>query len=290
MFTLRFLNQRITFVTDVHAYQDFCHEQAFSFEPIEKQVNWNVFHFVVRKPRAQVRESSRTLRGKHYFQTLASFCKHVYHGVNDFTADRAVSDAEWKEENLRNVCADVMFSSIFYTLFGTQYKNTAFNPHEMSILLTKFHKYFNYLWLGVPIQFFGEAKEALRAMLDMSPPAVDMLNRDDVVPYIRNGMRCMLDAGQTEEEVRKHNLALLHVNYNMFRVTFWSLYNLMIYSEAREAVLREVHDFVTEKVQDGKVMLSIEDLLALPYLGKFIFIDFQQASAFLCLPIYGRKV
>lgn len=77
IFTLRLLHQRITFVADVHSFDAFARHRQFDFDPIQRQVNWNVFGYVVLDPKRLVANSTNLLKGASLGRTLARFANNL---------------------------------------------------------------------------------------------------------------------------------------------------------------------------------------------------------------------
>ena len=75
--------------------------------------------------------------------------------------------------------------------------------------------------------------------------------------------------GQTESDIKGHNLVYLHVNYNTFRVAFWLLAHMMEDPKALAALKDEINAMVeSRKDEDGTSRLSVSDLEQMKILSK----------------------
>lgn len=96
-------------------------------------------------------------------------------------------DNDWHEDNLRDLASKAFFSPVFYTIFGRPQDNQPegnFQPQIFHKNFDKFHEYFNFLWLGLPIRLFRKAGEAV-GILAQQPESKDMVKRKDVSEYIK---------------------------------------------------------------------------------------------------------
>ncbi|XP_005111570.1 prostacyclin synthase [Aplysia californica] len=179
----------------------------------------------------------------------------------------------WCEENLRDLASKAFFAPLFYTIFGRGEpgKEGNFHPQAFHKNFDKFHKYFNFLWLGVPIKFFPKAGEAA-GILAQQPKGLDMMNREDCSEYIKLATDFMLRHDQSERDIVCHNLVFLHVNYNTFRAVFWCMYKLMEDVKVMAAVRREVEEVVEAKRagDDPEADFTAEDVNNLPVVDSFL--------------------
>jgi ribulose bisphosphate carboxylase small subunit len=135
-----------------------------------------------------------------------------------------------------------------------------------------FHKYFNFLWLGMPVRMFPKAVKALEGLCQQ-PCSSELLEREDLSEYIRFSTQFMLNHNQTEQDIIGHNLVYLHVNYNTFRLAFWTVYKLLEHKEAMEALRREVEEVIRCKRaemddDDEEIVFSMDEIDSLKVLGK----------------------
>lgn len=270
IFTVRLLQQHLTIISDPHSYERLSRECNFDFDGIQEQVNGNVFNFKLWDAKKMIAQTSRKVSGKYLFSNMNSFANHLNNAFNAHGGHN-----EWKEDNLRAFGSNTMFRAIFRTIFGTEDSGDVFEPTTVYKNFDVFHKYFNFLWLGLPIQMFPEARKALNILSQM-PNSEDMINRPDVSDYIKSATEFMKAHGQTESDIIGHNLVFLHVNYNTFRVAFWLMYYLTQHEEALEALRREIDDCIQVNGQYCKdnenVEITLSDLQSLPVLGKFFFL------------------
>ena len=271
VFTVRLINQYITIVNDVHSYEQVAKEKNFDFDPIQKQVNWNVFSFVLREPKKMIKDTGRTVRGSKLPLSMAAFCHKL-----DQAYDKVVSVPHyqgtqltdgWYQDGLRKFTANTLFDGLFNTIFGHSDEH-CFNSQNTYKNFETFHKYFNYMWLGVPGKLFKPAMKALEGMVSQ-PLSGEFLARDDLSEYVRLAIEYMIEKGQSESDIKGHNLVYLHVNYNTFRLAFWVLDNLLENPKAYTALMAEIQQAIDDSRDDaGNAHFDVRTLEKLPILGK----------------------
>ena len=81
----------------------------------------------------------------------------------------------------------------------------------------------------------------------------------------------ILFQGQSESDIKGHNLVYLHVNYNTFRLAFWLLSYLMEDPKALAALKDEIHEKIqsTKDETTGTSNLTIGDVEKMKILGKY---------------------
>lgn len=275
IFTIRLFNQCLTMVNDPHLYEQFVKEKNFDFDTIQRQVNHNVFSFELVDARKMLKEAGKTVKGPHLATGMNKYSAHLNNSFREVVGEKKVpmvEGGEWYTDGLRNFNSQTLFSALFYTIFGKGNKNDVFEPSVIYKNFDQFHKYFNYLWLGLPINMFPKAGKAL-SVLCQQPDSKAFLARDDLSDYIRFSTNFMLQNGQTEQDIIGHNLVYLHVNYNTFRMAFWCLYHLLEKREALEALREEVAELVAEKKNDmgddeTEVTIDLEELDSLKILDS----------------------
>ncbi|XP_076448453.1 cytochrome P450 7A1-like [Babylonia areolata] len=293
IFTIRLLNQYVTLVLDPHCFEQFSKERSFDFDLIQKQVNMNVFSFELKKARKMISEAGKKVNGKYLSSGLENFAANLdraFRGLQDrkrvdLNGNVKGEGGQQCQDGLRTLTANTLFNALFYTIFGRANQDQlresqvlemekTFNPEAFHENFDIFHKFFNYLWLGVPVNLFPKACQALQ-VLSQQPAAHQMLEREGVSEYIKFSTSYMLEHEQSAQDIVGHNLVFLHVNYNTFRVAFWCLYQLLQNSPAREALLRELQEAVeerrgTEEGQNGQAGFTIEEFDKLPVLDSFL--------------------
>ncbi|KAL3852278.1 hypothetical protein ACJMK2_015942 [Sinanodonta woodiana] len=280
IFTIRLLHQYLTIVMDPHSYDRFTREKTFDFDPIQKQVNHNVFSFELINPRKMLKEAGKTVRGHYMNNIMQNFSKYL----NETFADISTKDIlgnlhdipkgeNWCASNLRVLTARTMFTSLFKTIFGNPRPEDTFQPMPVFENFEIYHKYFNYMWLGLPSSLFPAATKALKALVKQ-PCSSDFLSREDLSHYIRFSTEYMLNYNQAETEIMGHNLVYLHVNYNTFRVSFWTMYFLLEHREAWTALSTEIQTAVDEKKQycssDEPIAFNLDEVESLPILDSIV--------------------
>ena len=272
VFTIRLINQYLTVIMDPHSYEAMAKERNFDFDPIQKQVNWNVFSFILKSPKKMIKDTAKTVRGQNLSMAMTGFTQHLD------TACQRVHPSNhkqaWASEGLRMFCAKTMFDAIFNSVFGRA-DGHDFNSGMVYKNFDIFHKYFNYFWLGLPKSMFPPAMTALGELLLM-PGAEDLLKREDLSDYIRTAIHFMKEQGQTEADIKGHNLVYLHVNYNTFRLAFWVLSNLLEDEKAMAAVKEELNQAIYDRLDDetNTARFTIKDVEEMKTLGKFVNHDF----------------
>ncbi|KAK2147528.1 hypothetical protein LSH36_548g01004 [Paralvinella palmiformis] len=238
-FTIRLINQYLTIIMDPHSFEAMSKEKNFDFDPIQKQVNWNVFGFVLKDPRKMIKETGKTVRGPNNNN-------NNNHNNNGSISCQSEARRPYGSDGLRAFTSKTLFNAIFNTVFGNS-DDHPFNSNMAYKNFDIFHKFFNYFWLGVPKFLFPQAIDALKELLVM-PESEELLARNDVADYIKMATNYMKEQGQTEADIKGHHLVYLHVNYNTFRIAFWVLSNLLEHPESYAALKDEVTAAIDEKL------------------------------------------
>jgi hypothetical protein len=261
VFTIRLINQYLTIVNDVHAYEALSKERNFDFDPIQKQVNWNVFSFILKKPKKMIRDTGKTVRGAAMTKGMSSFVDKL-----DRAFDKVDAAPQWSDKGLRSFASATLFTGLFNSIFGDS-DNHAFNASETCHNFDVFHKFFNFFWLGFPKKCFPSAMKALEGML-CQPNSTEMLAREDCSDYLRTAINFMLSEGQSEADIMGHNLVYLHVNYNTLRMAFWVLNNLLTNEKALAAFMDELDAAIEERRCGDEATFTTKDIEQLPILGR----------------------
>ena len=270
VFTIRLINQYLTIVNDVHAYEALSKEKNFDFDPIQKQVNWNVFSFVLADPKKMIKDTGRTVRGSNLGKSMKSYVTKL-----DIAFEKSdISPKEWTETGLRSFAADTIFAGLFNSIFGDS-DDHYFNSKRTYKNFEIFHKFFNFFWLGFPKQCFPSAMRALEEMLGQ-PQSHELMARDDASEYIKTAIEFMKSKGQTETDVMGHNLVYLHVNYNTFRLAFWVLTHVLDHEKAYAALMEELEQAVHQRYDSNTntAEFNTNDIEGLPILGECFFFMF----------------
>lgn len=264
VFTMRLVNQHITIIMDPHSYEAMHKEKNFDFDPIQKQVNWNVFNFVLKEPRKMIKDTGKTVRGINLPKVMKHFSEKL-----DYSYQKVSQNPKaFQTGGLRQFCAETVFDALFNTIFGNSDAH-AFNSKNTFKNFELFHKYFNFFWLGMPKICFPKAVKALKDMLQQ-PSAEELLMRDDSSEYIKTAVEYMKTQGQTAADIMGHNLVYLHVNYNTFRVAFWAIDLLLEHPEAFDALMKELQEAIHYQLDDttNTATFTVKDLESLPILGE----------------------
>lgn len=246
-------------------------EKSFDFEPIQEQVNGNIFGFQVPEPKKMIKVVGKTTRGSAIVKDL-----HHFSGYLDkaYTAlDHETPSEEWVTESLDHLANRTLFKTIFSSIFGDDKETPNFNYKLYHDNIRVFHKYFSYLWLGLPHCFFPEATEAVSKLFDQ-PSSSEFINSEGTSDYLREAIKYLQSYNMSEKEIQSHNLVFLHININTFKIATWCLYQLMNHKAAMTAVREELDEFIqTHKGEDENeektyVTISAKDLEQLESLGK----------------------
>ena len=268
---------------DPHSVEALSRERRFDFEAIQKQVNMNVFGFRLIDAARMVKDTGRTVRGAgmqrsmdNFVDQLARSCDRVAQAAQDSNNDSNNNNNNddnkgcWQERGLRDLAAVTIFNALFNSIFGEPDPDDTrpFNSWRVYQNFEVFHKYFTLFWLGMPKRWVPSAMKAL-GELQAQPSADELLGRHDASDYVKRAVQFMRSQGQTDGDIKAHNLVYLHVNYNSFRLGFWLLDHLLENREAHDAVLREIQTMIAQKVdENNEAMLTLADVEGLPILGK----------------------
>lgn len=270
IFTIRLINQYLTIIMDPHSYEAMSKEKNFDFDAIQKQVNWNVFSFVLKEPKKMIKDTGRTVRGPYLNKGMKSYVTKLEKAFDDICPTDVTKPDEWVTDGLRVFSAKTIFVALFNTIFGNSDKSV-FNAHMVFRNFEVFHRYFNYFWLGVPKTWFPPAMKALEELL-CQPLADEFLAREDTSDYIKAAISYMKLQGQNEGEIKGHNLVYLHVNYNTFRLVFWVLSNLLQDPKAMAALQDEIDNAVQDRLdtEANTASFTLADIEDMEILGKFL--------------------
>ena len=207
VFTIRLVNQYLTVINDPHSFEAFSKEKAFDFDPIQKQVNWNVFSFVLKDARKMIKDTGKTVKGKYLGKGLDNFINNLEHAYGELEAPLPLPESTehgaWTSDGLRVFTAKTMFNAIFNTVFGRS-DDSDFNSNMVFRNFEFFHKYFNLFWLGVPKNWFPKAMEALMQLCVDGNGSEALLAKEDCSEYIKTAINYML--AQVSNPFRIFNL------------------------------------------------------------------------------------
>ena len=252
-----------------------------------------------------IKEAGKTVKGKNLQHGVKEFARHLKDAfatthsldINGNNPKEAL-DFGWKEDGLRNMASKTMFQAIFRTVFGEEKPDDTFKADTVYRNFDIFHKYFNFLWLGLPVKLFPEACRALEVLVQQ-PPVDEVIARRDVSPFVKFSVEHMKSHGQSEAEIIGYFLVYLHVNYNTFRAVYWFIYHLMTHPEALKALTEEVNDAIYAKSEfygpDEEIEFNMEEIDKLPVLSKYLvilintFITFVKIDLVTVLNLYQRS-
>ncbi len=78
--------------------------------------------------------------------------------------------------------------------------------------------------------------------------------------------------GQTEQDIKGHNLVYLHVNYNTFRLAFWILSYMLEDPKALAALQDEIREMIEKKKDErtGTSTITVAELESMEILSKLL--------------------
>lgn len=276
---------------DPHSLEAMSKERKFDFDPIQRQVNSNVFNFVLINARKMIKEAGKTVRGSYLGTSMRRYANHLEDAFRSvLKTDSNENVPSNQTDGLRKFVSKTNFAAMFYTIFGRS-DNSDFEPVTVYQCFDVFHQYFNYLWLGMPIMLFPKAVKALE-VLCKQPKSDEILAREDLSDYIRYSTEFMKSHGQTEQDIMGHNLVYLHVNYNTFRLSFWCIYYLLDDEKAYQTLYNEITTAINEKCvqrnenETGPIVFNYQEIEKLPVLGKLNCIILR----FVCLNLFSIYV
>jgi len=89
------------------------------------QVNWNVFKFVITRPRQMIKATGRTVHGRQLHTSISSFVRNLDIAFDKLTLTERHLEC-WHRDRLLALTAKTMFDAIFNTIFG-QNDSSQFN-------------------------------------------------------------------------------------------------------------------------------------------------------------------
>lgn len=94
----------------------------------------------------------------------------------------------------------------------------------------------------------------------------------------------MLSAGQSDSDIKGHNLVYLHVNYNIFQLAFWALYHMTDSDVAMTAVVSEIKELVESRQRPGteEIHVTVDDINQLKILGENKYFNLHHRTKLLC--------
>lgn len=251
---------------DIHSLDAFSKHRHFDFEPIQEMVNRNVFSFALPDARNMMREVTKHTKKSQLVEVVDRYSVYVDECIESL-AEAAGSG--WTHQPLRQMLLGSQFRALFNTIFGRS-DSFAFNSDLVSSGLDRFHKAFNFLWLGFPCWLFPDPHKALKAMVEAHPDPEELAARPDASAYIRAAVAKLQEFGGDRNVVIGHNLVYTHVNYNSVKVTYWALAHLASHPEAQAELLQEAQQLIEAGSAEGDSMAEVllDDIIRLPILGK----------------------
>lgn len=146
-------------------------------------------------------ENENNLERGHFYDSVGSSKDYNMESIintQKLLERSAVSEGDfigdsWCQDHLRNLASKTFFSPVFYTIFGRSETGMEgnFHPQVFHKNFDQFHKYFNFLWLGMPVQMFPRAVEAA-GILAQQPSSSEMVQRTGCSDYIKFATEFML--------------------------------------------------------------------------------------------------
>lgn len=244
-------------------------ERSFDFEPIQEQVNGNIFGFQIPESRKMIKFVGKTTRGSAVPRNLHSFSKLLDKSLADVDHHTTL---EWQTESLDHLANVTLFKTIFNSIFGEDKASPNFNYQLFHDNFKIFHKYFSYLWIGLPHCLFPEATKAVGQMV-FQPSTSEFMKSDHTSEYLKSAIEYLKSYNLSDKEIQSHNLVFLHINVNTFKIATWCLYKLMEDKAAMAAVREELENLIeanrkTGAEADDVATITPKDIEDMQTLGK----------------------
>lgn len=249
----------------------FSKERSFDFEPIQEQVNGNIFGFQIPESKKMIKVIGKTTRGSAVPRNLQNFSALLEHSIEEI--DTPPSRTEWTTFSLDHLANQTLFKTIFNSIFGADKQSPNFNYELFHDKFKIFHKYFSFMWIGVPHFLLPEAKKAV-GQLFAQPTPTEFLASDNTSEYLKAAIEYLKSYNVSDREIKCHNLVFLHININTFKIATWCLYQLMNHKSAMMAVREEIENLIqiNKQSSDGEermVSISAKDIEGMEVLGKY---------------------
>lgn len=212
----------------------------------------------------------KTTRGSAVPRNLSNFSTLLNHSFTDMENETPL-DA-WHTGSLDHLANKTLFKTIFNSIFGEDKQSPTFNYELYHDNFKVFHKYFSYLWIGLPHMLFPDAKKAI-AKLAAQPSSAEFLKSECTSEYLKSAIEFLKGHDMTDAEITSHNLVFLHINLNTFKVATWCLYQLMNHKSAMYAVREELENFIQANKQEKEgdtdvTYISAKEIEEMESLGK----------------------
>lgn len=245
-------------------------ERSFDFEPIQEQVNGNIFGFKIPEANRMRKFVGKTTRGSAVPRNLHAFSMLLEESYS--TLEHESSFGEWNTVSLDRLANQTLFKTIFNSVFGEDKESTSFNYELFHKHLQVFHKYFSYLWIGLPHWMFPEATKAVEQLFNQPTPS-EFMKSDCTSEYLKAAIEFLQSYNLSDKEIKCHNLVFLHINVNTFKIATWCLYQLMSHKAAMSSVRAEIENLVEankemQQSEDNVVTISAKEIENLETLGK----------------------
>ncbi|XP_067932244.1 cytochrome P450 7A1-like [Watersipora subatra] len=278
VFSIRMLHYFMTVIADPHSFEAFSKERSFDFEPIQEQVNGNIFGFQIPESRKMIKFIGKTTRGSAVPRNLQSFSKLLNQSFADF--DSQISP-DWQTDSLDHLTNVTLFKTIFNSIFGEDKESPNFNYHLFHSNFKIFHKYFSYLWLGLPHWMFPEATKAVGKLFSQ-PSTSEFMQSDCTSEYLKAAVEYLREYNLSEKDIQCHNLVFLHINMNTLKIATWCLYQMMNHKSAMMAVREELDNLIRnnrDSTEVGKaVTISPKEIEDMQTLDSLVQETFRMAS------------
>lgn len=245
-------------------------ERNFDFDPIQEQVNGNIFGFQIPESRKMIKFVGKTTRGSAVPKNLFHFSLLLDDSFQRL--DAKISPDGWNLDSLDHLANETLFQTIFNSIFGADKESPNFNYELFHDNFKVFHKYFSFLWLGLPHCLFPEATQAV-GKLFAQPTSSEFMGSDCTSDYLKAAIEYLKSYNLSDNEIKCHNLVFLHINMNTFKIATWCLYQLMANKAAMQAVREEIDNLMEANVetqQNGQsaVTITAKDIEDMQVLGK----------------------
>lgn len=232
----------------------------------------------------------KTTRGSAVPRNLSNFSTLLEDSFADLRTQD--TDADWNMSSLDQLANKTLFQTIFNSIFGSDKASPDFNYKLFHDNFHTFHKYFSYLWLGLPHCFFPEATKAVSKLFAQPTPS-QFMQSDCTSEYLKAAIEYLKGYDMSDQEIKCHNLVFLHININTFKIATWCLYQLMANKAAMSAVREEIDQLIEanaeEQNADGEVAISSKDIEGMKILGNCSFIQMKSSVFIISLDLFDNR-
>jgi len=215
----------------------------------------------------------KTTRGSAVPRNLFSFSQILSKAYDRLATTDPIAPGEWRNDSLDHLANKTLFQTIFNSIFGADKECSDFNYELFHDNFRVFHKYFSYLWLGLPHFLFPEATKAVGNLFTQPTPE-EFMKSSDTSEYLKAAIEYLKSYNLPDSDIKCHNLVFMHININTFKIAFWCMYELMANPAAMRDMRTEMNNLLEANAEqqdadDQDVIgISAKDLEGMKVLGE----------------------